>query len=41
MAKNYYEQLILTITQLDSQDILTASDELFDKIGFDIENWDE
>lgn len=41
MAKKYYEQLILTITQLEYQDILTGSNELFDKTGVDIENWDE
>lgn len=39
--KKIYKQVLLEITQLEFQDILTASNEMFDKVGFDIENWEE
>lgn len=41
MGKKKYEKIAVIISQLEIQDMITTSNEMFDKIGFDAENWDE
>ena len=42
MERKKYERLAVLITPLELTDVITTSgQELFDKVGVDIENWEE
>lgn len=41
MERKKYERLTVQITPLELTDVITTSQELFDKVGVDIDNWED
>ena len=41
MERKKYERMALLIMPLDLTDVITTSQEFFDKIAVDLKNWEE
>ena len=41
MERKKYERIELLIMPLELTDVITTSQELFDKVAVDLENWEE